>query len=77
MPINYNNQLYTEGAAGFIDFIWLWYNRISIVVAVAIFVIAILSTYIYKRIKHMPSEECLCSKGTKKLLKEYHKFNNK
>jgi len=42
MPFNYNNQLYSEGAAGLIDFVWLWYNRISIVVAIAIFAVAIL-----------------------------------
>ena len=42
MPFNYNNQLYSEGPAGFIDFIWLWYNRISIVIAIAIFAVAVL-----------------------------------
>lgn len=28
----YNNKLYTEGFAGFIDFVWLWYNRISLII---------------------------------------------
>lgn len=57
--------------------IWAKVLEISVISISVIFVIAILSTYIYKRIKHMPSEECSCCKGTKKLLKEYRKFNNK
>lgn len=57
--------------------IWAKVLEISVISISVIFVIAILSTYIYKRMKHMPSEERLCCKGTKKLLKEYHKFNNK
>lgn len=42
MPFNYNNQLYSEGPAGLIDFVWLWYNRISIVIAISILAVSII-----------------------------------
>ena len=41
MPLNYHNELYSEGPAGLIDFVWLWYNRLTIVIAVAIFLVAV------------------------------------
>ena len=42
----YNNKLYTEGFAGFIDFVWLWYNRISLVVFfVSLVVLLIVSLF--------------------------------
>lgn len=39
----FNNKLYTEGAAGLIDFVWLWYNRISLVVFVAAFIVLLIA----------------------------------
>ena len=41
MPYDFHNKLYSEGPAGFVDFVWLWYNRISIVICLAILAIAI------------------------------------
>ena len=42
MPYDFHNQLYSQGTAGFVDFIWLWYNRISIIIAFAILIIAVI-----------------------------------
>ena len=42
MPFNYHNELYSEGPAGLIDFVWLWYNRISIVIGISIFIVSVL-----------------------------------
>ena len=42
MPYNFNNALYSQGTAGFIDFLWIWYNRISVVIALAILIMAII-----------------------------------
>ena len=58
---------------------WIWLEILVLVLAV-LFVAAILGTYIYKRIHHIPTGDCAeCRKGSKKLLKEYHKMysNNK
>ena len=42
MPHDFHNELYSQGTAGFIDFIWLWYHRISLIIAFAVLVIAII-----------------------------------
>ena len=55
-----------------------------ITILVAIFCSSIVlwnvGSYIYKRIKHIPTGECsYCAKGKSKILKEYKKYlkNNK
>ena len=56
---------------------WIWLEVLVLVLAV-LFVAAILGTYIYKRVHHMPVGDCAaCHKGSKKLLKEYHKMYSK
>ena len=56
---------------------WIWLEILVLVLAV-LFVTAILGTYIYKRIHHIPTGDCVeCRKGSKKLLKEYHKMYSK
>ena len=52
---------------------WIWLEVLVLVLAV-LFVAAILGTYIYKRVHHMPVGDCACCQAnTKKLLKEYRK----
>jgi len=47
---------------------------IVVIVAVVIFLSALLISYIYKRVHNIPTGDCAeCRKGTAKLLKEYHK----
>lgn len=41
MPFNFNNELYSNGSAGLVDFIWLWYNRLSVIIMLAILTITI------------------------------------
>lgn len=41
MPYDFHNEIYSSGWAGFIDFIWLWYNRLSLILVLAILTIAI------------------------------------
>ena len=51
--------------------IWI---EILALVAIACFVATIVCVYIYKKAHNLPTGECACChKGTKKLLKEYHK----
>ena len=53
--------------------------EIVVISASLALVIGLLSRYIYRRIKGLPVGECeCCHKGSKKLLKEYHKlYSNK
>ena len=52
---------------------WIWLEVLVLVLA-ALFVAAILGTYIYKRVHHMPTGDCAsCHTNTKKLLKQYRK----
>ena len=51
---------------------------IIVVFASVSFVSAVLAVYIKKRIKGEPTGECACChKGTKKMLKQYHKMYSK
>ena len=53
------------------DWIWL---EVLVLVAIIAFLTAIIGTYIYKRIHHMPTGDCACCHAnTKKLLKQYRK----
>ena len=40
----FHNEFYNEGSAGFIDFVWLWYNRLSVIIFLVSIVILVLST---------------------------------
>ena len=42
MPLDFKNELYSHGSAGFVDFVWLWYNRLSVIIVIAIFIIAVI-----------------------------------
>lgn len=56
---------------------WLWLELL-VLVLVAIFLMALLGVYIYKKIHHLPTGECAsCHAGSKKLLKQYHKMYGK
>lgn len=49
--------------------------EIIVIIACIAIVGGVLGTYIYKRVKGIPTGECVeCRKGTKKLLKEYKKM---
>ena len=57
------------------DWIWL---EVLVLVAIVAFLAAVLGTYIYKRVHHLPTGDCACChKNTKKLLKQYHKKYDK
>ena len=48
--------------------------EIIVITVVALFFIFLISRYIYRKVKGLPTGECACChKSTKKLLKEYHK----
>ena len=48
--------------------------EIIVISLVSIFFIFLISRYIYRKVKGLPTGECACChKSTKKLLKEYHK----
>ena len=40
----FHNEFYNEGSAGFVDFVWLWYNRLSVVIFLVSIVVLVLST---------------------------------
>lgn len=49
--------------------------EIIAVVLISAFISIVIGVFIYKKIHHLPTGECAeCCKGTKKLLKEYHKL---
>lgn len=48
------------------------------ILLVAIFFGAIIGSYIYKKVHHLPTGECACCHASKKkLLKQYHKMYEK
>ena len=52
--------------------IWI---EILALIAIVGFISVMVGIYIYKKIHHLPTGECsCCHKGTKKMLKEYHKY---
>ena len=51
---------------------------VIVISTVVIFFISLISVYAYKKAHHIPTGECAyCHKGSKKLLKEYHKMYSK
>ena len=51
---------------------------IIVVISLISIVLAVLAVYIKRRIKGEPTGECACChKGTKKMLKKYHKMYEK
>lgn len=53
------------------DWIWL---EILVLVAIVLFLIAVIGRYIYKRVHHMPTGDCeCCHANTKRMLKQYRK----
>ena len=57
------------------DWIWL---EVLVIIAIALFLVAVIGTYIYKRIHHMPTGDCeCCHSNTKRLLKQYRKKYSK
>ena len=49
--------------------------QIVVIISVALFFIGLLSSYIYKKIKGLPTGECAyCHKGASRMLKDYHKM---
>ena len=56
---------------------WLWLE-ILVIVAIVVFFAALIASYVYKKIHHIPTGECAyCHSKSKKMLKEYHKMYNK
>lgn len=48
--------------------------EIVVITSVIAFFMALIGRYIYRKVKGLPTGDCAyCHKGTKKLLKEYHK----
>ena len=55
--------------------IWL---EVLVLAATIIFFGALIASYIYKKVHHLPTGDCAyCHKGSKQLLKEYHKIYKK
>lgn len=55
----------------------LWIE-ILVVIAVIAFIGFLVGRYIYKKIHHLPTGDCAyCHKGSKELVKQYHKTYNK
>lgn len=53
----------------------LWIE-ILVIAIIVLFLGFVIGRYIYKKVHHLPTGECeCCHKGTKQLLKEYHKEN--
>ena len=51
----------------------IWIEVLVLVAAIS-FVMLILGRYIYKKVHHMPTGDCVCCKiNTKKILKQYRK----
>ena len=49
--------------------------EIVVITMVVFFLVAIIGSYIYKKIHHIPTGDCAaCQARSKKLLKEYHKM---
>ena len=57
---------------------WNWLE-VLVLVAIIVFLAALIGVYAYKKAHHLPTGDCACChKGKKKLLKEYHKmYSNK
>ena len=52
--------------------------QIVVIATVVLFFIGLISSYIYKKAKGLPTGECAyCHKGASRLLKEYHKMYSK
>ena len=52
--------------------------EIVVITMVIFFLVAIIGSYIYKKIHHIPTGDCAaCQARGKKLLKEYHKMYSK
>jgi hypothetical protein len=48
--------------------------EITVIIVSSLIVLSVVGSYIYRRIKHMPTGDCAyCKKDSKKLLKEYRK----
>ena len=53
---------------------WLWLEIVVIVLIVSFFA-ALISIYIYKKTKHIPTGDCAaCAGKSKRMLKEYRKM---
>ena len=51
------------------NYLWL---EILVIIAIMIFFTLLLANFIYKKVKHIPSDECECCCGKKnKLVKDY------
>ena len=49
--------------------------QIAVITLVVLFFVWLISSYIYKKVKGLPTGECAyCHKGVSQLLKEYHKM---
>ena len=52
--------------------------QIAVISLVILFFVGLISSYIYKKAKGLPTGECAyCHKGATRLLKEYHKMYSK
>ena len=52
--------------------------QIVVISIVILFFVGLVSSYIYKRVKRLPTGDCACChKGASRLLKEYHKMYSK
>ena len=52
----------------------MWIEVIVLLLAAG-FILSVIGVYVYKKVHHLPTDECACChKSTKKMLKEYHKY---
>ena len=55
----------------------IWIEIIALI-AIVCFLALIVSGYIYKKVRHLPTGDCACChQGTKKMLKKYHRLYTK
>ena len=55
----------------------MWYEVLTILLVILFFALLI-SRFIYRKVKGLPTGECeCCHKGSKKMLDEYHKMYGK
>lgn len=46
----FNNQFYNEGVPGFIDWVWIWWNRISVTLSFIILILILIGAITGKQI---------------------------
>ena len=57
------------------NYVWL---EILVIIAIMVFFTLLIANFIYRKVKHIPSEECACCQNkNNQLVKEYRKTYKK